>query len=174
MSVGTIPEKKELTLISQLVSELAIGIGALEKLSDEAFTSANGRNGSIGAHFRHCIEVTRALLLGIRAGCVDYAARERNLLIESNRIRALEELRGLIMESEELRVLDIAVPLIVRSECVPGTNTTSSLGRELEYVISHTVHHHALIAERLRARGQEVAPMFGVAVSTKRHWEAAG
>ena len=43
---------------------------------------------------------------------------------------------------------------------------SSSLGRELEFVISHTIHHHALIKERLQHLGIEFDETFGVAPST--------
>jgi uncharacterized damage-inducible protein DinB len=44
-------------------------------------------------------------------------------------------------------------------------------GRELAFVINHTIHHQALIAVLLAWHGIEVAPRFGVAPSTpKASW----
>ena len=49
--------------------------------------------------------------------------------------------------------------------------TASSLDRELQSLISHTVHHYALIAMLLRVSGRQPAADFGVAPSTLRYWE---
>jgi hypothetical protein len=43
------------------------------------------------------------------------------------------------------------------------------LGRELQFVISHTVHHAAMIAANCRARGLPIAGPLGVAAATLRH-----
>ncbi len=48
--------------------------------------------------------------------------------------------------------------------------SSSSLRRELHFLLSHTVHHYALIAMILARHGVEVEPDFGVAPSTLRHW----
>jgi hypothetical protein len=45
----------------------------------------------------------------------------------------------------------------------------STLGRELQVVASHTVHHFALIALLLERLSVPVAAGFGVAASTRRH-----
>jgi len=46
---------------------------------------------------------------------------------------------------------------------------TSSVRRELQFLLSHTVHHHALVKEMLRGRGRTVDGTFGVAPSTLEH-----
>jgi hypothetical protein len=48
----------------------------------------------------------------------------------------------------------------------------SSISREIEFVHSHTVHHHALIAEKLSSQGIETGRYFGVAPSTLEYWQA--
>ena len=45
---------------------------------------------------------------------------------------------------------------------------TSSIGRELQILSSHTIHHFALIAMTLRAMGYHVDRDFGMAPSTLR------
>ena len=47
--------------------------------------------------------------------------------------------------------------------------STSSVRRELLFLLSHTVHHNALVKELLRARGHALADDFGVAPSTLEH-----
>jgi hypothetical protein len=47
----------------------------------------------------------------------------------------------------------------------------TSLERELQFLLSHTVHHFALVALLLRAQGFEVSADFGVAPSTLAYWQ---
>jgi hypothetical protein len=49
---------------------------------------------------------------------------------------------------------------------------TSSVGRELQALSSHTIHHFALIAIALRVHGLEVDPDFGMSPSTLRYQAA--
>jgi uncharacterized damage-inducible protein DinB len=50
----------------------------------------------------------------------------------------------------------------------PDTWTRSTVARELQFLLSHTVHHYALVAIRLRLAGREPAAGFGVSPSTLR------
>jgi hypothetical protein len=61
-------------------------------------------------------------------------------------------------------------PVSVRSEIDDEVWHSSSVMREFEFVHSHTVHHHALVAEKLKAFGLEVSDGFGVAPSTLKFW----
>ena len=45
----------------------------------------------------------------------------------------------------------------------------SSVGRELQVLSSHTIHHFALMAMTLRVLGVPVDPDFGMAPSTLRY-----
>jgi hypothetical protein len=49
----------------------------------------------------------------------------------------------------------------------------SSIGRELQFLLSHTIHHYALIALALRLQGYEPSAEFGVAPSTLQYWRKA-
>jgi uncharacterized damage-inducible protein DinB len=58
-----------------------------------------------------------------------------------------------------------------RLECVlrvrhNGTWCQSSVGRELQHLINHTVHHYAFVALILRLQGVAIEDDFGVAPST--------
>jgi len=50
-----------------------------------------------------------------------------------------------------------------------GIWQSSSLGREFQFLISHTIHHFALIAGLCRLHGVSICNDFGVAPSTLRH-----
>ena len=65
---------------------------------------------------------------------------------------------------------DPEMTLRVRSEIEPELVMNSTLARETEFVHSHTVHHYALIAAKLKSVGIEVPDEFGVAPSTLRYW----
>jgi hypothetical protein len=69
-----------------------------------------------------------------------------------------------------LKKSDLERSVLVRSETGAALWHRSSLGRELEFVLSHTVHHHALIAEKLAANGDNAVRDFGVAPSTLEFW----
>jgi hypothetical protein len=45
----------------------------------------------------------------------------------------------------------------------------STMGRELQFLMSHTVHHYALVAIILKIQGCNCAEEFGVAPSTLRY-----
>ncbi|HCA58097.1 MAG TPA: hypothetical protein DEP46_08965 [Blastocatellia bacterium] len=170
------PEQRKISATDQLLAELRIELAAaivlIERLDDAIFTEPSGRNGSIGAHFRHNIELVKALYDGVESGRVDCAARSRDRTIETDRSAAIDALHALIERGRGFASLDVSTPLTVVSETVPGLDIASSFGRELEFAISHTVHHHALIAERLREMCVGIDPMFGVAAATRRFWEA--
>ena len=49
----------------------------------------------------------------------------------------------------------------------------STVGRELEYLFHHMVHHLALIGVYLRSQGVTLADDFGVAPSTIKFWNSS-
>jgi hypothetical protein len=44
--------------------------------------------------------------------------------------------------------------------------TRSSVCREVAFLVSHTIHHNAIVGQMMQARGMEVAPRFGLAPAT--------
>jgi hypothetical protein len=78
---------------------------------------------------------------------------------------------------KELSWLDSEMPLKVRLEeggeqPDPSSWSCSSVRRELQSLVSHTVHHYALIALMLQLNGVEPTEEFGVAPSTLKQWRA--
>jgi hypothetical protein len=128
---------------------------------------------TIGQHVRHCIDHYATLAGGIATSRFDYDDRARSSEIECDRDRALGRVRELL---EELRPVllhvDLAVAVHVRmaSACKGDVAwQKSSLGRELQFVVSHTVHHAAMVANSCRVRGLPISAEHGVAPSTSRH-----
>ncbi len=143
-------------------------------LSPEAFAGVSplAPGGTVGAHLRHVADFVRALLRDLEGGAIDYDRRERDERVACEPGRAARLLRELGAELATLARRDPARALRVRSEaCVVGPAWQhSTLARELGGLLSHTVHHYALIAVLLRARGIEPPAELGVAPSTLAHW----
>ncbi len=151
------------------------GISLLDQLGDATYASAVGRHSPVGAQYRHVLEHYQCLLTGLDDGCVDYDARARDPLIERDRGHALRTTRDLLQAIASLPP-DPDLSLEVRMDCGGGGAcpewSRSSLGRELQFLASHTVHHYALIALLLEAQGEEVPADLGVAPSTLAHQRA--
>lgn len=153
-----------------LASELGRGISLLVDIDDASYAATNAVSGSVGAHFRHNLNFVEAVLNGVRLGRIDYANRERDVRLETDRHYASKRFSEAIEILMLLRDGSAGKEVSVISEIDSSRSYRSSIGRELEFAHSHTVHHHALIAEKLRGMGVSVDVLFGVAPSTKRFW----
>lgn len=143
------------------------------QLDDERFCATDRRSSSVGAHLRHVIDCYRCFFAGLDAGRIDYDGRQRNPALETERTVAMTALGELVAGFEALP-RDLDRPLEVRVDAAAwGAGSLhwqrSTLGRELQFLVSHTVHHFALIALLLRDRGFEPGQAFGVAPSTLEH-----
>ncbi len=143
----------------------------------------------LGAHFRHCLDFVRALVNGLPTGRIDYDARERDIAIENDPQVALAELEDLKAKVISLarKGLALETELCVRMDAPPAASAAepdgapdevcwvrSSVGREFNLVMSHTIHHYALIAMTLRHCGEDPGPEFGVAPATLSYWREEG
>lgn len=165
------------------IAYLRQGADLVRRLDDDLFTRTTGGRfrGGVGSQFRHCIDFYECLLRGLDAGDrVDYAARSRDRELETRREFAAERLEQLAGRLSALDPDALARPLQVRSEQpVPGIPEWcgSTLHRELQFLVSHTVHHYALIVALLGRLGYELdsdLAEFGIAPSTLQHWKEAG
>ena len=158
--------------MESVVAEFERGCELIERLDDVTYRrSANG-TGSVGGHFRHNLDFANSYLNGIAEGRIDYSARERDVRVETDRGYAIRKLSSAIHRMGGLTDEMFECAIYVRSEVDPATWLQSSIARELEFLNSHTVHHHALIAEKLAGFGIVVAENFGVASSTLEYWRA--
>ena len=131
--------------------------------------------GSIGAHIRHCIDHFDCFLKGLGEGYIDYAKRDRRLDLEQDPKAAIPHLHGLMNELMSLggewdRDRAVQVRIVSFTDDDQGW-LPSTLGRELQFLLSHTVHHFALIAMLLRLAGVTPPRDFGVAPSTLQYRE---
>ena len=149
--------------VAEHVAFLRQGEELLAGLSDEAYPA-------IGPHLRHAIEHYDLLFAGIAQGRVDYDARSRDARLETERTTAAAALARIrVRIEEEIHSEDPNRPLRVASD----EDLSSSLGRELHYLLGHTIHPYAIVASILRAHEMEVPPDFGVAPSTLRYRNAS-
>ncbi len=168
------------TLAECNVRYLEQGAALLAELSDDEYGDAliPAFTQGIGPHVRHIIDHYTTFLAGVACGRVDYDARERSPLFERDRSAAIARLREL---ADELRLLpdgDGGRELEVIIDCGNGDDearqpTRSSVARELQFLLSHTVHHYALLAAALTLRGKEVPGGLGMAPSTLRYQKSA-
>jgi hypothetical protein len=123
----------------------------------------------IGAQIRHIVEFYDCLFEGIERGRVNYDARRRDPVIESDRLAAIERIRAIRerLLSDAFPAVDFEV--LIAPEGGADADFASSLGRELQAVGSHTVHHFALIAMLLAAAGVDVPANFGVSRATMKY-----
>lgn len=182
-------------LLDQNVALLDQGSELLARLDPELFGPDSDGSG-VGAHLRHCLDFYRCLLAGLdgegegdgggdrpgggdspgagELGRVDYDVRERVAEVETELATAaavLDELRAALAG---LRGKALERPLLVRVDDAVGRGADggwqrSTFGRELQFLISHTIHHYAIIAMLLRGRGFEPGDELGVAPSTLAH-----
>jgi uncharacterized damage-inducible protein DinB len=164
-------------LAAENVRHLDHGVDLLLRLDDAAYSASPDElfRGGVGAQFRHCLDFYGCFLDGLPAARVDYSARHRDRSVETSRDRAVGATRGLRERLLEIDSAEAQRRLSVRSEAPVWSDST--VGRELQFLVSHTIHHYALIAAVLKLQGHDVRhafPELGVAPSTLSHWKEAG
>ena len=160
--------KLENPFIASSAALLWQGVELMQNLSDEVF-AANGR-GSVGAHFRHCLDFITNFLNGVETGSIDYNHRERDRQVEQDREYAVSRFMFAIGQLQDLLHIDLDKAVLVKLE-THDIWCQSSVLREVEYLNSHTTHHYALIALKLRQQGFSINDNFGVAPSTLEFWQ---
>jgi len=154
-------------------------IRLLQQIDDEAYGAKDPRcfNASVGGHLRHDLDHYRSFLAGLGTGRVDYDSRQRDPRIEKERGYAVHQVREVIAELETIGEDDLGGEMSVKMDSDNERTDTadwyrSSVGRELQFLVSHTVHHNAIVAVMLRLQGIEPDKDFGVAPSTLRFQHA--
>lgn len=150
------------------------GIELLDHLTTEIYrTPIRTGWAPVGSQFRHVLDHYRAFIDGRESGRVDYDARQRNPGIETDPAEARAEARMMMIELDRIHVEDANRPITVQMD--PGGDQRvpdwrpSTIGRELQFLVSHTVHHYALIKLLLEDVGVYAGAEFGVAPSSLAH-----
>jgi len=142
----------------------------LNTLCHDAYVEVVHGNSSAGAHMRHILDRFHSFFAGLSQGCIDYDARQRDPEIETDisasRFRlSLVNRRIKALDLAELRDQGIQVREAVHSDG-PGIVISSTVGRELMGLISHSTHHLAIIALIIKPLGFDLGCDFGKAPST--------
>ncbi|MEO0973858.1 MAG: DinB family protein, partial [Pseudomonadota bacterium] len=145
-------------LIRDNLAFLRQGVALLRSLDDDIYCRSGPPlyESNVGAHFRHILDHYQQFANGVAEGAVDYDQRERDPHMESDRAVAIARLEGLTARLEALATYAADQPLAVRLNSSASSReedlaATSSVGRELQFLVSHTVHHYALVAFILRS-----------------------
>ena len=143
----------------------------IEALTDDQYARApvGVVESSIGGHVRHNLDHIEALLRGLPTGELSYDHRDRGTAVERDRVAALDKI--LRLERELLAFPWADVPATVTLAALvapdlPPVVAATSAERELAFVVSHTIHHNALIRVMVKLIGAAVAADFGYAPST--------
>jgi uncharacterized damage-inducible protein DinB len=162
-------------IVAAAVAILAQGEDLLESVSPEEFARRNPQmfNGSIGGHYRHCLDHFSSWLRGLEAGEVNYDHRERDPRIEREPAFALQATRDIREALQRVQAGELGRPVMacceVSYEEGESPRTASSYSREMVYVVAHAIHHYALISVMARLMDITLPPHFGVAPSTVAH-----
>ena len=172
-------------LLEKMTSDLAAALSLLEqtadlsrKIEETAWTAPcdRFRDSTLGQHVRHCLEHFEALLGTTAEGDLDYDYRRRDTSIENSPQAACDRSKDLSKRLAEMgKSYGPSRTINVRTSCSCDgevTAQTSSFGRELQFLVSHTVHHFAIIAAICHGHGIDLPKNFGVAPSTLKHREA--
>ena len=129
------------------------GVDLIRSLDDQLYSKPTGPSSSsgVGSQFRHCLDFYNCFLDGLPQGRIDYDARRRDPRIEIDREYAASRLESVIDSLASLTPEQLAVDVRVKLERPVGATEDdwcpSSAKRELQFLLSHTVHHHALIVK---------------------------
>jgi hypothetical protein len=151
------------------------GVILLRRLTAEQYAAPNRAcfNSTIGGHIRHNFDHFACFLDGLPRSEVDYDARARDQRIETDPVHAAHCLTVAARTLGELKGSDLGRDVRVKMDGGSGARAwaRSTVARELQFLISHTIHHYAMIAVICHELAVPLDPAFGVAPSTLRRHE---
>ena len=165
-------------LVQENIDYLQQAERLVTQLSDAVFTHTDlpPFNSAVGMHLRHILDFYTAFLQR-QDHRIDYDARHRDRRVESDRQAARQRIHSTCQALATVAALDTEVWCKNDEMAAPRPAAVfrrSTVGRELQFLASHTVHHFAMIALLLSAQGVKTPPGFGVAPSTLAHWKETG
>ncbi len=165
---GLPPAVGPLVAVLEQLDELLAG------LADDQYVATPGGlvTSGIGGHVRHNLDHVEALLRAAETGELDYDLRERGTGIERDRGAARSAIRQLSCQLLDFDWADAPASLAMRAIVAPdapAVTMETSIDREIAFVLSHTIHHNALIALLAKLQGAPLPPEFGYAPSTLAH-----
>lgn len=159
------------TTTEPLCAALAQLQSVLEQVDPILFTQTGlgHLEGSMGGHVRHVLDHIRSFIEAVGQDRVDYDHRERDTPVESDPAVALEVAADLVQHLNNIDTSSFNRSITVRvmlSDADGQAELQSTIGRELAFVLSHTIHHFALLGAMARAADITLPEHFGHAPST--------
>jgi uncharacterized damage-inducible protein DinB len=170
------PKEQPPVAVLPLVAVLRQVSAVLHAMSDEQYRRkpVGPVSSNVGGHVRHCRDHLDALLNALETGAINYDLRQRGTDIETCRAAALESLvrqeRQLLAFPADSEEWPLRLTILV-SSALPPLEVGTTVGRELAFVLSHTIHHNALIAVMAQTLGVPLPERFGYAPSTISYLE---
>ncbi|MEZ4815456.1 MAG: hypothetical protein R3A80_09670 [Bdellovibrionota bacterium] len=129
------------------------------------------QSGTIGAHTRHILDHIDAFIKGCSEYTVNYDIRERDTLTEKDPKAALSRIKKINENIHSINAKCIHTERPLKLAAMTDTNGSfvniaSNLEREFLFIISHTVHHMALIRNLCTQSEFFLNENFGKASST--------
>ncbi len=162
-------------LIDQNRQCLQQAIDMLSSISDDIYAKNGGAcfKSGVGMHIRHVIDFYEKFLKGY-GNRIDYDTRSRDPRMEADRQYGMEKIRAVMDALGKLTKANGGAEyrLQVKNDAAaehPDPFSISSVGRELQFLQFHAVHHYAMIAMILTLQNVEVPPDFGYAPSTLQY-----
>jgi uncharacterized damage-inducible protein DinB len=140
----------------------------VQRLPAEIYSNSTAASSSIGTHMRHIVERISCVLDGLETGVVEYDRRARDTRLETSPEAAGRAMLRLQQSLDNLApgcAANLRVSESVHEDQPPVT-VASSLDRELMSLVSHTIHHLAIIAMLARSQGITLPDSVGKAPST--------
>jgi len=157
-----------------LLGQAQVAVGRLVREAAPTFRFAQ----AVGPHLRHVLDHYSAFLAGLNQGPalrIAYDVRDRSMAIQSQPAVAMARLAEMqesiqTCAASPMARWDMDTPVEVVAqvglEGESALSTRSTLGRELLFLSSHTVHHFALVAHYCLAAGVDMGADFGKAPAT--------
>lgn len=144
------------------------GILLLESISNESYERKHANmDASIGGHFRHILEHYELFWEGLKTGHIDYDNRKRNRELETDRMFAISALNDSRSRFQnETFSLDSLTISQNNNPMEEVSVVQSSVNRELKFLVSHTVHHYAIISILVKLDGGAIPEGFGFSPAT--------
>ncbi len=142
----------------------------LERLNESEYRACSKHSASIGGHVRHILDRFQSFFHGLPIEHIDYDARERDKSIEINLAGAKFALASVQRQLDALTHSEIESLTLTVSETVNNQGVVvqvpSTAQRELMGLVTHSIHHLAIIALIAKGLGHIVDQRFGKAPST--------
>ncbi len=169
---------QDCNLVKENVEVLSQAVDLLEQLTDQQFTNNENAwfHSGVGRHMRHVMDFYTTFLVSLSSGAIDYDNRKRRPELESSRVVAISRLREIMAALKKIDDLDRVVMSKTdgHRRDPSAAFSPSTVGRELQFLAFHTVHHFAMVAMTLDRQGHTTSKDFGIAPSTLAYWQSTG